>query len=202
MEKGLPIFEILIDENENAFVDAIALVDRPAIESDFLAFNKDLNDLKFETDDERHELIGPALIPDINIYRKDANGEGYYVSFSKDTIRQIAQIFMKRGFQKQMNIDHTSTPADSFVYQSFIVDKQLGVNAPKNQNIPDGSWVVGVKVNDDEVWNDIKAGKQKGFSVEGLFKLADKKVKQNNEKEEEDILNLVKEIKTFIKNKK
>lgn len=197
----LPVFEIFIDEAEDSFVDAIALVDKPAIESDFLSFNKNSDSkFKFSVDDEeRMELIGAALIPDINIYRQDPNGDGYYVSFSKDTVRNIAQVFMKRGLQNSMNIEHTETPAHSYVYQSYIVDKGKGINSPKHLNLPDGSWVVGVKVTDSNVWNDIKAGKTKGFSVEGLFKIAEKKVKTDQSKQTEEVFDLIREIEGLIK---
>ncbi|RYE51543.1 MAG: hypothetical protein EOP48_18065 [Sphingobacteriales bacterium] len=73
-----------------------------------------------------------------------------------------------------MNLDHTATPAKSFVFQSYIVDSNKGMTSPKGLNLPDGSWVVGVKVTDDGVWNDIKSGKRKGFSVEGLFEYFNK----------------------------
>jgi hypothetical protein len=202
-KNNLPVFEIFIDEAENSFVDAIALVDKPAIESDFLSFNKEETKFQFSVDDEnRMELIGAALIPDLNIYRQDANGDGYYVSFSKDTVRNIAQVFMKKGLQNSMNIEHSETPAHSYVYQSFIVDKDKGINSPKTLNLPDGSWVVGVKVTDNAVWNDIKQGKTKGFSVEGIFKIAEKKVKKTQSKEEQEVFDLIKEIEVLIKERK
>jgi hypothetical protein len=172
----LPVYELKINEHADSFVEAIALVEEPAIESDFLAFNK-TNQFNFSSDDKM-ELIGGAMIPDMKIYRRDADGTEYNVFFSKETIRQIAQVFFKKGFQSNLNLDHTTTPANSYIFQSYIVDQEKGMTSPKGLNLPDGSWVVGVKVQDQNIWNDIKAGKQKGFSVEGLF--------QYFQKEDED----------------
>ncbi|RZK45903.1 MAG: hypothetical protein EOO97_00270 [Pedobacter sp.] len=166
----LPVYELKINPANDSVVDAIALVEHPAIESDFLAFNSQApSKIQFAANDERMELLGPAMVPDQRIYRKDEDGSEYEVFFSKDTIREIAQVFFNRGFQKNMNLDHTATPAKSFIYQSYLVDSDKGMNSPKGLDLPDGSWVVGVKVTDADVWADIKAGKRKGFSVEGLF---------------------------------
>jgi len=167
----LPTYELKINPDNDSFVDAIALVDEPAIESNFIAFAKEQKGLTFNMDDQRMELLGAAMIPNMLIYRRDANGNQYNVFFSADTIRQIAQVFSKNSFQKNMNLEHTSLPAKSYVFQSYIVDTALGMNSPANLALPDGAWVVGVKVTDASVWNDIKTGKVKGFSVEGVFEL-------------------------------
>lgn len=194
----IPVFELTIDVAEGSFVDAVSLVDRPAVESNFMAF-ADKKSLAFSLDDEKKELIGAALIPDLNIYRKDEDtGEGYYVKFSSETVRKIAQVFFNKGFQNNMNIQHSDIPARSFIYQSYIVDESKGMPSPKGLNLPDGSWVIGVKVDDDEVWSQIKSGKQKGFSVEGLFSLAQKKVSQKHSEEEADILQLLQELNSII----
>lgn len=182
----LPVYEIFVDEADGAYVDAIAFVSEPAIEKEFLAFNKEK--LKFVYNDEKSELLGPALIPDVEIFRAGKNGD-YFVKFSKDTIRQIAQIFFKNNFQKSLNIDHSSTPAESYVFQSFIIDSKNGI---KYQDLPDGSWVIGVKVQSKDVWADIKAGKQKGFSVEGFFQLAE--IKMSKEDELAEIHDLLKQF--------
>lgn len=198
----LPLYEIFINEKEDSFVDAVALVDSPAIESNFLAFSKAEENLTFSMDNEKKELIGAAMIPDMKIFRKDSNGQGYNVFFSKETIRQISQVFFKKGFQANINLSHTDVPANSYIFQSFIVDKGQGIQSPKHLDLPDGSWVVGMKVNDDTVWQDIKAGKIKGFSVEGLFQLAEASVDQKYNSEETEVLALLQEInKRLFKNK-
>ncbi len=164
---NLPLIELRIDEANNSFVSAIALVENPAIESDFIAFNQTLN---FSLNEERQELLGAAMIPDKPIYRNSDAG-GFYAVFSKDTIRQIAQVYAQKGLFNNTNIEHTLIPAESFVFQSYIVDASKNISAPAGIIAPDGSWIVGVKVCNPTVWQNIKAGNIKGFSVEGIFSL-------------------------------
>lgn len=199
MIKDIPLYECKINEDENAFVEAIALVESPAIESDFIAFSQHQKDLTFSLNDEMMELIGAAMIPDKNIYRKDKAGQEYYVYFSKDTIRKIVQVFSKKGFQTNINLEHNeNSPANSFVFQSYIVDETKGMTSPTGLNLPDGSWVVGVKVTDSNVWADIKAGKIKGFSVEGLFELFESDLIKNSDEYMEQCLALIKKINSQI----
>lgn len=199
MKKNLPVYELVINPDEDSFVDAVALVEQPAIESNFLAFSKEQLNLTFTTDDEEMTVLGAAMIPDQLIYRIDPNRKEYNVFFSKDTIKQIAQTFFKKGFQKNMNLDHTKTPAKSYIFQSYIVDESKGMAAPKNLNIPDGSWVVAAKVEDPTVWKEIKAGKQKGFSVEGVFEMIENKSEQNID---EEMMKALKLLNSLINKKK
>lgn len=196
MEK-YPVYELLIDENAESFVDAIALVDSPAIESDFLAFSKEQSELKFQVNEEKMELLGAAMIPDQLIYREGPQG-GYNVFFKKQTIREIAQVYMKRGLQTNLNLDHTEADAKSFVFQSYIVDSSMGMASPKNLDLVDGSWVVGVKVTDKQVWEEIKAGKRKGFSVEGLFQLIKSDFNINYSMEETEVMDILKDISKLL----
>lgn len=195
MTKRLDRYELKIDATKS-FVDYIALVENPAIETDFLAFAKDHEVVPLSFNDEKMELLGAAMIPDMNIYRRDENGYEYEVYFTKDTIRQIAQTFFRKGLQSNLNIEHTEKDADAFTFQSMIVDKAKGISP---FDLPDGSWVVGVKINSTELWNDIKAGKRKGFSVEGFFdKVISNFTKVNND--EEEIISLIKKITQKLNN--
>ncbi len=175
-KKTLPLLELRIDPGKGSLVSAIAIVDNPAISSGFIAFSNQSPEslaVSFTANDERRELLGAAMIPELPMYRNSKETGEYMAVFSKETIREIAQVFAEKGFFNNMNIDHTDKPAGSFVFQSYIVDEQKGVLAPKGVDVPDGSWIVGVKVNDAKVWEDIKAGKTSGFSVEGIFDLFD-----------------------------
>ena len=166
-----------IAPNEGSLVHSIALVGRPAIDSNFIAFSDNnpepKNPIKFSSNDERMELIGAAMIPDLPMYRNTEETGEYMSIFDAETIREIAQVFAERGLFNNMNLDHTDKSAGSYVFQSYIVDSEKGINAPIGIDAPDGSWIVGVKVNDPAVWQDIKDGKRKGFSVEGFFQLFD-----------------------------
>jgi hypothetical protein len=171
-----PLIELRIDPEEDAYVSGIALVEYPAIESNFIAFSKDqtkIKQLEFTANDDMMELIGLAMIPDVPIDRLDDDGEKYQVVFSADTIRYISLVYASKGLFNSTNIEHSTVPAHSVIFQSYITDRSKGMYAPNiikdADKVPDGSWVVGVKVQSQSVWNHIKSGKIKGFSVEGMF---------------------------------
>ncbi len=191
----LPVYELKIDEENDSFVEAIALVEKPAIESNFLAFSAEQKNLTFSLDDEKMELLGAVMIPNMNIYRQREDGFEYNVFFSPDTIRKISQVFFKKGFQSNMNLDHSNASADSYVFQSLIVDKEKGINP---LDLADGSWVIGVKVNNEAVWKDIKEGKRKGFSVEGVFELIKHEFKTLGQ--EDQLLTLINQLNKILTN--
>lgn len=168
---NLPVVELVInpDETAESEVSFVALVDKPAIERNFLAF-KD-NKLLFAVNDEKRIISGPAMVPDQLIYRKDENGE-YNVFFSAETLREIAIKFFKKDYQKNLNLFHD--PSLSLegvtIFESFVTDAARGIQPMKGfEDLPDGTWFISAKVENDEVWNKIKAGEVKGFSVEGIF---------------------------------
>lgn len=197
-KKKLPLYELRINLEEDAIVSAISLVEQPAIEANFLAFNTDFKIEQFSSDDEKHELLGAAMIPDQRIFRFDkATGEEYEVFFSAETIRQIAQQYFKMGFQKSMNLNHSMVPAKSYIFQSYIVDESKGLPAPKGVNVPNGSWVIGVKVEDKETWADIKSGKVKGFSIEGTFQFIESRFSKQEDADEQ-VLKLINQMNSII----
>ena len=168
----LPIYQLEISEdlNDDVEVDFVALVDRPAIERDFLKFNEDKAKFVIQSEDRRI-VSGALMLADTPIYRNDQNGE-YYVTFTKDTIEKIAQKFFKKGYQSNVNLMHDEALAVEGVtmYESFIVDSSRGVMAMKGfEDAPEGSWFGSFKVENESVWNKIKSGEFKGFSVEGIF---------------------------------
>ena len=131
MEK-LPVIYLTIDDDHETGLDAISLVDHPAIERNWMAFNKKQ---RFAINEDKQIVSGMAMISDYPIYRKDEDGREYYVVFDSDSIRKIAYKFMKEG----------------------------------KTNATNGSWFVSYKVDNDEVWAQVKDGTFKGFSVEGVF---------------------------------
>lgn len=171
MDKQLPTYLLIIDDelSSDLQVDYVALVDSPAIEKNFLAFGKEL---KFAIDTKKHELFGAAMLADVPIYRRDAQLGEYNVVFDKETIYAIAQKFFEKGFQQNFNLMHDSNQKCDgvFVFQSYIVDSEQGRPAPKGfEDAKDGSWFLGVKVNNPAVWAKVEDGSIKGFSVEGVF---------------------------------
>jgi len=192
----LPIYELMINEDiqDDAEVSFIALVDRPAIQKNWNAFKENV---KFQIISEDKRIIsGPVMLADSPIYRNDSvNGE-YYVVFSKDTIFKIAQKFFKKGYQANVNLMHDSEQQVSGVtmFESFISDKDRGILPMKGfEDAPDGSWFGSFKVEDDSVWQMIKEGKVKGFSVEGVFEYSKAKTK------EAQLLESIKEILLSVK---
>ena len=186
------IVELIIDEEENEFgVDAISLVSEPAIQENFLAFkNQEKSKFTFAVaDKERRILIGPALIPNKQIFRYDQEtGKEYYVWFSKDTVRKASQLFLQNDKQHNHTLEHEKNIDGLTVVESWIKDSPIDKSEAFGFKVPVGSWMVAIKVNDDAIWKEqVKSGKTKGFSIEGFFVNAmeykkDKKKKKKTKK--------------------
>jgi hypothetical protein len=161
--------ELIIDEKEDlSGVDAVSIVEFPAIESNFIALNQHLELAK--VDDEKRILIGAALIPNKNIYRRNGNDE-YYIFFSDDTVRKASELFLMNSNQNNATLEHEKKLKDLSVVESWIVeDTEMDKSKKYGLNAPVGTWMVTMKVNNDTIWNDfVKTGKVKGFSIEGYF---------------------------------
>lgn len=129
------------------------------------------SDMKFSIQDEEQKIVtGPLMIADLPIYRRDEDEE-YYVSFSAAEIKKIVQRFFKKGYQSKVNVEH-ATPVDGvYMFESFIIDREKGIMPPKGfEDVSNGSWFGSFKVDNEKIWNEVKAGTFKGFSVEGLFR--------------------------------
>jgi len=169
----LPVIELTIDDLDMDRVEAIAFVDNPAIQRNWMAFNSDEPKFKFQTHDEEKRIVaGPLMVADMPIYR-NYEGKEFFVKFSASTIEQIVNKFMQEGRINEFNKMHNEADKlkDVFLQQSFIIDSAKGINTPNGfEALPDGSWFGYVKVNNDEIWNNyIKSGQLNGFSVEGVF---------------------------------
>lgn len=174
-EGMLPVYkmDIVSDENSDLEVDYVALVDKPAIEKNFLAFNEHEQKMAFAIQEDEQIITGALMLADKPIYRNDENGE-YYVVFTKDTIKKIAQKFFTKGYQSNVNLMHDSGQRlDGLtMYESWITDNKRGIQPMKGfEDVPEGSWFGSFKVNNPDVWQMVKEGKVKGFSVEGLFQM-------------------------------
>lgn len=186
------VIEYGLGDNDEYGVYAISLVDEPAIEVDFVALNKDRILLARVQDGEKRMLYGPALIPNQAIVRYDKQGQKYFIKYSPETIEKTAQEFLKRNLHHNHTVQHELPVAGLTVVESWI--KQ---GADKGQefgfDLPDGTWMIGVKVEDETTWEAVKQGVLKGFSIEGFF--VPEKEEVYNESELEAILtSLVNEI--------
>ena len=121
--------------------------------------------------EDQQIVVGPAMIPDMEILRKDEEGKPYYVRFSKAVVQKIAEKFMMELRNHDTNIQHDAKdPAHSFVMESWIVENtEDKANSLYGFEVPVGTWMVKMRVQDPETWKQIKAGKLKGFSIEGNF---------------------------------
>lgn len=153
-------------------VSCIGLVERPAIERNWQAFNANKQKLKFTVNEEKRIISGPAMIANLPIYRNDPQLGEYLVVFAAPQIRQIVEKFSAKGFLKNFNLFHDPNQKvdDVTIFNSFISDKSLGVLPLAGfEDVEDGSWFLSVKINNDAVWQKVKSGEIKGFSVEGIF---------------------------------
>ena len=167
----MKIIELFIDEEGLlSGIDAISIVEKPAIEENFIALSEEKQVQLAEVDKEKKILMGAALIPNKNIYRRNGEDE-YYIYFSEDTVRKAAELFLMQGNQNRSTLEHQAELHGLSVVESWIVEDETHDKSRKyGLNMPIGTWMVSMKVNNDEVWEDyVKSGKVKGFSIEGYF---------------------------------
>ncbi len=172
----MEIIELFIDEtDEVSGIEAISVVENPAIESDFVALKNQEYKLA-EVDKEKRILMGAALIPNKPIYRQSGEQE-YYIYFSQATVRKASELFFINGNQNNSTLEHELELKGLTAVESWIVESEQDKSRMYDLNVPIGTWMVSMKVNNDDVWKKVKAGEVKGFSIEGYF--ADKLERPN-----------------------
>ena len=186
---------------------AISMVESPAIESDFVALSKEEEDKVqvFLESNERHMVYGAALIPEKDIYRNNGEQE-FYISFTKESIERMSQDFMKEYRQHEVKTDHDEVANEVCVVESWLVeDSYKDKSNALGINVPEGTWMVGMKVNNIETWERVKSGELKGFSVESMLTLEEFSKIENNmdNTNEEMFLNKLRNVlKEFFSSKK
>jgi hypothetical protein len=205
--EDLPIIELFIDEEKSEDgVQAISLVEYPAIEENFVALSS--HKVEFKTvNEEKRIIVGLALVPNKKIYRRNKNYE-YNIIFSEDTVRKASELYLKSLKNNSTTLEHQELTTGVSVIESWVVEDATmdksnlyGLNAVK------GAWVVTMKVDNDEVWQDVKDKKYLGLSIEGMF--SDKQEELSKEDilleleaiEQEEAEYLLSEIKGIIENK-
>lgn len=187
------IIELLIDETKlEAGINAVSVVESPAIEENFIALKKHEVELK-EVDAEKRILMGAALVPNKQIYRRNKDKE-FYIYFSEDTVRKASELFLMRSNQNNATYEHERKMLDGMsVVESWIIeDEKTDKSRLYNFNLPKGTWMISMKVNNDDVWQKVKDGEVKGFSIEGHF--VDKYEMSIQQNEEDEIIAFLKEI--------
>jgi hypothetical protein len=186
------IIELVINEEDSlSGIDAVSVVENPAIQENFIALKRHEVTLK-EIDEEKRLLMGAALIPNKHIYRRNEKDEEYYIYFSEKTVRKASELFLMRSNQNNATYEHKDKLNGMSVVESWIIeDEQHDKSKKYGFDLPVGTWMISMKVNNDDVWNDVKEGKVKGFSIEGYF--ADK-LEMSFQDENEVLLEAIRKI--------
>tara|TARA_R100000654_G_scaffold35133_3_gene60525 strand:+ start:157 stop:876 length:720 start_codon:yes stop_codon:yes gene_type:complete len=195
-EKTTSIVELVIaDDSEELAIDAISLVNSPAIEQDFVFFGKEKNNLTFaKVDEEKRMLVSPALIPNKQIFRYDPNTDSeYYVYFSPETVRKASELYLKHNNHHKATHEHNERVSGVLTVESWIKEGDSDKSKLYGYDLPNGTWFVKMKITNDELWREIKEGKLKGLSIEGYF--TDKMAKMSEKTPtDEEILSALNEI--------
>ena len=162
---------VIADDSQELAIDAISLVTSPAIEQDFVYFGKEKNNLTFaKVDEEKRMLISPALIPNKQIFRHDPNTDSdYYVYFSPDTVRKASELYLKHNNHHKATYQHQDRVSGVLTVESWIKEGDQDKSKLYGYDLPNGTWFVKMKIENDELWNKIKEGELKGLSIEGYF---------------------------------
>ena len=175
MEKGksTSIIELIIaEDNLDLTISAISLVTTPAIEENFVFFNDDkkMNLTLARIDEEQRCLVSPALIPNKQIFRYDADTDSeYYVYFSKETVKAAASLYLKHNNNNNATYQHEEDVLDVHTVESWIKEGDNDKSKMYGYDLPDGTWFVKMEILNDDMWAKIKSGELKGLSIEGFF---------------------------------
>lgn len=183
---GIPVYNATITDDETGMYK-ISLVDDPAVQSNFLAFDSNRKMLMYKVEDEEQRLVrGVVMRADFPIYRNDRRLGEYYIIYKAETIRQMAEKYLLESRQNNVNLMHEedSDVEGVQMVQYFIKDVNAGVNPTGFEDIADGSLFAEFHIVNDDIWEQVKEGTYKGFSLEGLFDL----VPEQNKEEVEEIV--------------
>ena len=182
----MKVFYIRVNDDVNIGIDAISLVDMPAVEKNFLCFSEEKQSVKMKFDNSKHIITGVVCLADTPIYRYNERMGEYYVVFTKETIEKMVEKFAKMDLFKSVNLQHDDEQFVDGIYmiESYITNKQRGINPIEFADIPDGSWVCSYKVENEALWGEIINGnKLNGFSLQGMFELEEQFNKQEPKEE-------------------
>jgi len=191
---SMKMIEMIIDEDEVASgIDAISVVETPAIQSNFVTLKEQDNKVELaEISKDKRLLLGAALIPDKPILRVNDDDEKYYIYFSKETVRKASELYAKKKFQDKATIEHERDVKGMTVVESWIVEnKEKDKSSIYGLDVPVGTWCISMKADNEDIYLKAKEGKIKGFSIEGVF---DNKEKDEKQKLEDEIQSVLEEL--------
>ena len=177
---GIPVYRATLS-SDKCGMTKISLVDAPAVQADFLAFaaaqqqgqeQQQPQVMRYAVQDEERQLVyGVIMRADYPIYRYSKQTGAYYIMFTADTIREMAEKYLNEGRQNEVNLQHEEgSDVDGVqLVQWFIKDTARGVAPAGFEDIEDGSLFGEFHVQNADVWQGVKDGTYKGFSLEGIF---------------------------------
>ena len=167
----MKIYKVKIDDDEQLGMDAISLVEFPAVEVDFLAFSKESKMELTRFDEDKREITGVVCLADTPILRKNDQFGIHCILFDRDTIKKMMLRYFKNGLNNRVNIEHRGEMIEGLtMIESYIKDSNRNISPIEFQDVTDGSWIATFKVENDEVWNQIKEEHNlRGFSLQGVF---------------------------------
>ena len=163
MDKDLPLYDITLEDFEQGMYK-ISLVDKPAIEENFIYFSK--QSIEMFANDEKREVVGPIMIPNKEILRQSAENGYYYVRFTEDTIREIMYNYSKKGLFNEFGIQHENDTTDVVMLEIWMKESDNDKSKDYGFDLPNGTVFVKAKIESDELFNAIKDGEINGFSIE------------------------------------
>ena len=163
MDKDLPLYDITLEDFEQGMYK-ISLVDKPAIEENFIYFSK--QSIEMFANDEKREVVGPIMIPNKEILRQSAENGFYYVRFTEETIREIMYNYSKKGLFNAFGIQHENDTNDVVMLEIWMKESENDKSKDYGFELPNGTVFVKAKIESDELFNAIKDGEINGFSIE------------------------------------
>lgn len=201
MNTKLPCYRAVVDLNEyDTGIFRVSLVKYPAVETNWQLFSKDTKKLDFSIqNEEKHLVTGVLLKADWPIYRKDSDGYEYDLFFDRDTVRTMAEKMLLNGFQNSLNTDHNQ---DSFVpgmnlQEMYFKDSESGISPKGFDDVPDGSLFATYKVHNLDVWEEIRKGTWKGFSLEMIAYVEP----MEQDPEEQEIMDMLSKLNNKLNNR-
>ena len=167
-------------------VYAISLVDEPAIEENFIYLSKDKQEQIFLEKEDKHLIVGAVLVPNKPIYRNNGKEE-FYIQFSKETIEHLAYEYLMNGRMYSVTTDHKDIADDICLVESWIKTSENDKSNDYGMNLPIGTWIAAMKVENEEVWQRVKQGELKGFSIESFVNLDEINLKKQNTNMTEEV---------------
>lgn len=198
---GLPVFEALVDE-EGTGVFCVSLVTNPATDVDFVYFDKDKEIEKFAVADKaEHIVAGVIMLAETPIYRRTTDGYEYYIKYSKETLKKMAEKMIFDNVGSSVNIQHQdgSNVEEVNLQQLFVIDRENGINPSFFSEVPNGSLIGYYKVHNEEVWNMITNGDVLSFSLEGIFNVREEAFSNEEDALYDECIELIEKIKEKIK---